>query len=133
MVVDATKQEGKYAAECGLELIIEMLPFEFAFVNSLDSMERFLNALDLKNVKATIDISHFWLQRVPPKDFCRLQGRVAHVHISDCDGAKHGDLPPGRGNTLFIEYLSAILTPALTLPSHWNLSSRLTRPGCWLR
>jgi sugar phosphate isomerase/epimerase len=30
------------------------------------------------------------------------------VHISDCDGVNHGDLPPGRGNTPFAEYLAAI-------------------------
>lgn len=108
MVVDATKQVCQHAAERGLEVAIELLPFEFAFINTMDTMERFLDAVGLTNVKATIDISHFWLQRIPPKDIGRLKGRVAHVHISDCDGINHGDLPPGRGNTPFKEYLSAI-------------------------
>lgn len=108
MVVDATKQVGQHAAERGLELAIELLPFEFAFVNTLEAMERFLDEVSLDNVKATIDISHFWLQRIPPKDIQRLKGRIAHVHISDCDGTNHGDLPPGRGNTPFDDYLSAI-------------------------
>jgi sugar phosphate isomerase/epimerase len=103
MVVDATKQVSQHAAERSLEVAIELLPFEFAFINTLDTMERFLDALGLPNVKATIDISHFWLQRIAPKDIGR-----AHVHISDCDGINHGDLPPGRGNTPFKEYLSAI-------------------------
>jgi D-psicose/D-tagatose/L-ribulose 3-epimerase len=108
MVVDATRRVGRHAGEKGLEVAIELLPFEFAFINTLDAMERFLDAVGLANVKATIDISHFWLQRIPPKDIGRLKGRVAHVHISDCDGVNHGDLPPGRGNTPFKEYLSAI-------------------------
>jgi D-psicose/D-tagatose/L-ribulose 3-epimerase len=108
MVVDATKQVGKHAEERGLEVAIELLPFEFAFINDLDAMERFLDAVGMTNVKATIDISHFWLQRILPKEIGRLKGRVAHVHISDCDGIHHGDLPPGRGNTPFNEYLSAI-------------------------
>ena len=99
---------GRHAKQRGLEVAIELLPFEFAFVNTLDTMERFLDAVDMENVKATIDISHFWLQRIPPKDIERLRGRVSHVHISDCDGINHGDLPPGRGNTPFGEYLSAI-------------------------
>ena len=30
------------------------------------------------------------------------------MHISDCDGINHGDLPPGRGNTPFADYLAAI-------------------------
>ena len=108
LVVDATRQVGQLAAERELELAIELLPFEFAFVRSIDTMERFLDQVGLKNVKATIDISHMWLMRVPPAEIGRLRGRIAHVHISDCDGVNHGDLPPGRGNTPFDEYLSAI-------------------------
>ena len=34
-VVDATRQVGKHAVEKRIELAIELLPFEFAFVNSL--------------------------------------------------------------------------------------------------
>jgi D-psicose/D-tagatose/L-ribulose 3-epimerase len=30
------------------------------------------------------------------------------VHISDCDGKVHGDLPPGRGVVNFGPYLSQI-------------------------
>ena len=33
---------------------------------------------------------------------------MAHVHISDCDGKVHGDLPPGRGVVDFGPYLEAI-------------------------
>ena len=54
-----------------LELAIELLPFEFAFINSLDAMERFLDDVGLANVKATVDISHFWLMRIPPSDLAR--------------------------------------------------------------
>ena len=108
LVVDATRQVGKRAAERGLDLAIELLPFEFAFINTLEAMERFLDAVGMPNVKATVDISHFWLQRIRPEDIGRLKGRVAQVHISDCDGINHGDLPPGRGNTPFPEYLAAI-------------------------
>jgi D-psicose/D-tagatose/L-ribulose 3-epimerase len=108
-VVDATRQVGEHAAKRRLELAIELLPFEFAFINSLDAMERFLDEVGLVNVKATVDISHFWLMRIPPVDLARrLKGRIAHVHVSDCDGINHGDMPPGRGNTPFGEYLAAI-------------------------
>jgi len=37
-----------------------------------------------------------------------LKGKSAHVHISDCDGRVHGDLPPGRGVVPFEPYLEAI-------------------------
>jgi sugar phosphate isomerase/epimerase len=108
MAVEATQIVGWHAAERGLELALELLPFEFAFINSMDAMVRFLDAVGLDNVRATTDISHFWLTRTPPEDLRRLNGRVAHVHISDCDGINHGDLPPGRGNMPFAEYLAAI-------------------------
>lgn len=108
-VIDATQQVGRYAAERGIELAIELMPFEFAFVKTIDTMERFLDDVGLDNVKATIDISHMWLMRVAPDAIRKqLKGRVAHVHISDCDGVNHGDLPPGRGNTPFADYLAAI-------------------------
>jgi D-psicose/D-tagatose/L-ribulose 3-epimerase len=109
MVVEATREVGGQAAGHGLELAIELLPFEFAFINSMETMERFLDEVGLPNVKATIDISHMWLTRTPPAQIARrMKGRVAHVHVSDCDGTNHGDLPPGRGNTPFAEYLAAI-------------------------
>jgi D-psicose/D-tagatose/L-ribulose 3-epimerase len=109
LVIDATRQVGRHAATKGLELAIELLPFEFAFVNTIDAMERFLDEVGLPNVKATVDISHFWLMRIPPREIeRRLHGRIAHVHISDCDGTNHGDMPPGRGNTPFADYLGAI-------------------------
>lgn len=115
LAVDATQQVGRHAAEKKLELAIELLPFEFAFINSLDAMERFLDEVGLANVKATVDISHFWLMRIPPADLARrLKGRVAHVHVSDCDGTNHGDMPPGRGNTPFGEYLAAIRDTGFT-------------------
>jgi sugar phosphate isomerase/epimerase len=47
--------------------------------------------------------------RIPPAALNRLKGRIAQVHVSDCDGANHGDdLPPGRGNTPFGAYFSAV-------------------------
>ena len=114
-VVDATRQVGEHAGKRQRELAIELLPFEFAFVNSLDTMERFLDEVGLANVKATIDISHFWLMRIPPEQVARrLKGRVAHVHMSDCDGIHHGDMPPGRGNTPFGDYLAAIRETGFT-------------------
>ena len=48
------------------------------------------------------------LAKQPAELLERLRGRVAHVHISDCDGKVHGDLPPGRGVVDFPPYLQAI-------------------------
>jgi sugar phosphate isomerase/epimerase len=107
-VVDATRSVGRRAAEHDLEVAIELLPFEFAFVSTLDDLERLLDAVDLPNVKAAIDISHLWLQRIEPGELERFAGRIAQVHVADCDGENHGDLPPGRGSTPFPDYLEAL-------------------------
>ncbi len=43
-----------------------------------------------------------------PADLKQLKGKAIHVHLSDCDGKVHGDLPPGRGVVKFMPYLQAI-------------------------
>ena len=37
VIVAATQEVGRHAAERGLDLAIELLPFPFAFVNSMDA------------------------------------------------------------------------------------------------
>lgn len=107
-VVDATRQVGQRAAERDLEVAIELLPFEHAFVSTLEDLERLLDEVGLPNVKTAIDISHLWLQRIDPGELERFAGRIAQVHIADCDGENHGDLPPGRGTTPFPDYLAVL-------------------------
>ena len=34
---------------------------------------------------------------------------IGHIHLSDCNGETHGDLPAGRGVTPIKEYLQAIV------------------------
>src|SRR5258707_627631 len=46
--------------------------------------------------------------RSAPEELSRLRGLATHVHLSDCDGKVHGDLPPGRGVVDFVPYLRAI-------------------------
>jgi D-psicose/D-tagatose/L-ribulose 3-epimerase len=108
-VVEATARVGRHAAERGLEVAIELLPFEHAFVRTLADLERLLDAVALPNVKAAIDISHLWLERIEPAELDRFAGRIAQVHVADCDGLNHGDLPPGRGTTPFVPYLEALV------------------------
>ena len=71
-------------------------------------MTRFLEDCDHPAVKANIDISHLVLADVSPSELSCLKNRATHVHISDCDGKVHGDLPPGRGVVKFMPYLQAI-------------------------
>ena len=59
-------------------------------------------------MRANIDVSHLQLSKVKPEELRRLKGKAIHVHLSDCDGKVHGDLPPGRGVVDFVPYLREI-------------------------
>jgi len=107
-LVEAVREIGEHAAARRIEIAVELLPFRHAFVNSLDSMVRLLDEVGLAGVTAAIDISHLWLQRIDPSEIGRLGHRIGQVHIADCDGVHHGDLPAGRGTTPFVPYLVAL-------------------------
>jgi D-psicose/D-tagatose/L-ribulose 3-epimerase len=106
--VEAVRRLGQQAGELGLEIAIELEPFALSLVNDVDTMLRFLDDVGLPSVKANIDVSHLVLSKVAPEELRRLKGRAGHVHISDCDGNVHGDLPPGRGVVPFEPYLREI-------------------------
>lgn len=106
--VEGVRQIGEHGAELGLEIAVEIEPFHLSIVNNVEKMDRFLKDVGLNNVKANIDISHLVLAKDAPERVNALRGRIAHVHLSDCDGKKHGDLPPGLGVVDFPPYLRAL-------------------------
>jgi sugar phosphate isomerase/epimerase len=106
--VEGVRELGAYAAGLGLEIAVELEPFHLSIVNSIDKMDRFLKEVNSPAVKANVDVSHLALAKDPPSAVAKLAGRIAHVHLSDCDGKKHGDLPPGRGVVDFPPYLKAL-------------------------
>jgi D-psicose/D-tagatose/L-ribulose 3-epimerase len=106
--VEHVQTLGEQAEELGIEIALELEPFALSLLNDVASMTRFLDEVDRPAVKANLDISHLALAHQPAEWIAKLKGRVAHVHISDCDGKVHGDLPPGRGVVDFPPYLAAI-------------------------
>lgn len=105
---DNVRALGQYAADLGVEIAIELEPFKLSLVNNLDRMVEFLNDVNHPAVRANMDISHLYLSQTPATAMPLLKGRIAHVHLSDCDGKVHGDLPPGRGVVDFNPYLKAL-------------------------
>ena len=99
---------GDYAADLGLKIALELEPFKLSLLNSVDNMVRFVDDCGHEAIRANIDISHLVLAGEPPEAVRRLRGKAIHVHISDCDGRVHGDLPPGRGVVPFEPYLREI-------------------------
>lgn len=106
--VASCRELGDYAADLDVEIALELEPFRLSLVNDVDSMVRFLDTVDHPAVKANIDVSHLQLSGVAPEELRRLRGKACHVHVSDCDGKVHGDLPPGRGVVDFAAYLNEI-------------------------
>jgi sugar phosphate isomerase/epimerase len=106
--VEGVRELGAYAAQLGLEVAIEIEPFALSIINDVAKMDRFLKEVAQPNVKANIDVSHLVLAKDNADRIADLRGRIGHVHLSDCDGKKHGDLPPGRGVVDFPPYLKAL-------------------------
>ena len=95
----------------GLEIALELEPFRLSLLNDVASHEPgSWTTWVVPRVKANLDISHLVLAHQPARFAMEQRSgvKVAHVHISDCDGIVHGDLPPGRGVVDFAPYLDAI-------------------------
>jgi D-psicose/D-tagatose/L-ribulose 3-epimerase len=106
--VEACRRLGDYAARKNIDIALELEPFRLSLLNSVPEMVRFVDECGHPRVRANIDISHLVLSDTSPEELKRLEGKAVHVHISDCDGKVHGDLPPGRGVVKFGPYLQAI-------------------------
>jgi len=106
--VNNVRTLGEYAGNLGVQIALELEPFRLSLLNNVDAMVRFLDEVNHPAVQANIDISHLELSRTRPEELRRLKGKAIHVHISDCDGKVHGDLPPGRGVVNFVPYLQEI-------------------------
>ncbi len=106
--VEGVNYLGHYADSLDLEIAIELEPFKLSLVNDLDKMKRFLEDVDHDSVKANLDISHLALADCKAEEILDIKDRITHVHLSDCDGKIHGDLPPGRGVVDFSPYLNAL-------------------------
>lgn len=106
--VENCRQLAEYAGKLGVQIALELEPFPLSLLNDVDSMVRFIDEVDHPALRANIDVSHLMLADVAPAELARLKGKAIHVHISDCDGKQHGDLPPGRGVVEFEPYLAEI-------------------------
>ena len=106
--VETCREIGDYADKKNVDIALELEPFRLSLLNNVDEMARFVNDCKHRRVRANIDISHLVLADSSPLDLAKLKGKAIHVHLSDCDGKVHGDLPPGRGMVKFEPYLQAI-------------------------
>lgn len=106
--VENCRRLADYATSLDLQIALELEPFALSLLNNVEQMVRFIDDVNHPALQANIDVSHLLLAKVDPLEVRRLKGKAIHVHISDCDGIKHGDLPPGRGVVPFEPYLNEI-------------------------
>ena len=109
MARDAVKECGEYAATKSMEIVLELEPFTEALLKDVDELVRFVQEIDHPAVRANADISHLHLADASFEDVAKLTGLIGHIHLSDCDGKVHGDMPAGMGATPIKEYLQAIV------------------------
>jgi D-psicose/D-tagatose/L-ribulose 3-epimerase len=122
-VVEGVRKIGEHADAVGVRLSIELEPFKMSLINSIDTMEAFLDEVNMPGVvMANVDCSHLDLADSPPTEIQRLAGRICHVHFSD-SLETHGDLPPGRGVAPLKEYLNQLniagFDGSVTLELEW--------------
>ncbi len=106
--IETCRRLGDYAAKRNIDIALELEPFRLSLLNNVSEMVRFIDECNHPRVRANIDVSHLVLSDCGPSELKKLKGRAIHVHVSDCDGKVHGDLPPGRGVVKFAPYLQAI-------------------------
>jgi len=106
--LETCRRIGDYAAKKNIDIALELEPFRLSLLNNVEAMVRFVDECDHPSVRANIDISHLVLSDTSPAELKKLKGKAIHVHLSDCDGKVHGDLPPGRGVVKFAPYLQAV-------------------------
>lgn len=106
--IENCRRLADHAGSLGVQIALELEPFPLSLLNSVDRMAQFIDEVDHEALRANIDISHLLLAGVAAKELEKLRHKAIHVHISDCDGTVHGDLPPGRGVVDFAPYLDAI-------------------------
>jgi sugar phosphate isomerase/epimerase len=106
--LETCRELGDYAHKRKIEIALELEPFRLSLINNVERMVAFVDECAHPRVRANIDISHLVLSDTSPAEVNRLKGKAIHVHLSDCDGKVHGDLPPGRGVVKFAPYLQAI-------------------------
>src|SRR5689334_24139514 len=70
------RELGKYAADLGLQIALELEPFKLSLLNNVEKMVRFLDEADHPAVKANIDISHLHLSHTAPVEIARLRGKA---------------------------------------------------------
>ncbi len=107
--VENLREIATHAGSLGLDIALELEPYEWSYVNSVDEMVRMLDDVGVPAMKANADLAHLWPMKIDARELDKLAGRIAHAHISDCDGIVYRNFPPGRKTAPLGEYMDALV------------------------
>jgi sugar phosphate isomerase/epimerase len=107
--VENVRAVAQHAESLGIEIALELEVYEWSYVNNVDEMVRFLDDVGVDAMKANVDLNHLWPMKIEAREIEKLTGRIAHAHISDCDGIVYENWPPGRKNAPLSEYMAALV------------------------
>jgi len=106
-VVEALETLAETAAECGVTLAVE--PEPGLCIASVKDTLALLAALETPVLAVNADIGHLWLTEPDlPAALLRLQGRIAHTHLTEIQDKQHLHLVPGQGDVPFAEAVAAL-------------------------
>jgi sugar phosphate isomerase/epimerase len=108
-LVGNMRQIAEHAESLGVEVALELEPYEFSYVNSIGEMVRFLDAVGVDAMRANVDLNHLWMVKEDSSRLSELSGRIAHAHISDCDGVVYRNFPPGEKTAPLQRYLDDLV------------------------
>src|SRR5688572_25304719 len=74
--VKNVRELGKYAADLGVQIALELEPFKLSLVNNVETMVRFIDDVNHPAVRANIDISHLQLSGTAPEEVRRLKDKA---------------------------------------------------------
>lgn len=100
------KDFAKWCLGEGILLTMELEPEALHVCNGIDAMAAMLEAIDMENTFANIDIGHLNILREPPEAMVKLKGKIIHVHISDNMGLAHTNSVIGEGNADIRAYIN---------------------------
>ncbi len=80
--VKSMQKIADYAEKIGLRTAVELEPFKSSLVYGINTMLKYLNAVNSEYCRANLDIGHCHIMRITPQAIKRLGERTVHVHIS---------------------------------------------------
>jgi D-psicose/D-tagatose/L-ribulose 3-epimerase len=106
--VEVMRRVCDHAADIGIDVAVELEPYDPALVKDPDSMGAFMADVGSPACKANLDIAHCVLRGISPAQVEAIADSVIHTHLADCDGKVHVESVPGTGVVDFKAYLDPL-------------------------